>query len=98
MSTDPALRKIVLFGNFGTGNLGNDATLQAILHNLRQYFPKAVFSCICTDPNPEWETMLQAPQGTVIRLQRLEVLMGSSGLCYLDFLRDLPVGLVDDGS
>jgi len=51
MSTDPERRRIALFGNFGTGNLGNECTLQAMLHNLRGYLPKAEVSCIC--PSPE---------------------------------------------
>jgi polysaccharide pyruvyl transferase WcaK-like protein len=50
MSTDPQQRKITLFGNFGTGNLGNEATLQAMLYNLRRYLPKTEISCICPCP------------------------------------------------
>ena len=42
--------KIVFFGHFGAGNLGNEATLQAILHNLRRLVPDADFTCICTGP------------------------------------------------
>lgn len=48
--------------------------------------------------SPEWETILQAPQGTVIGLQRLEVFAETSGLCYLNFLWDFPIGFVDDGT
>lgn len=33
------------------GNLGNECTLQALLHNIRQYVPDAEISCIC--PGPE---------------------------------------------
>jgi polysaccharide pyruvyl transferase WcaK-like protein len=51
MSTDQERRKIALFGNFGTGNLGNEATLDAMLYNLRRCAPKAEISCIC--PRPE---------------------------------------------
>jgi polysaccharide pyruvyl transferase WcaK-like protein len=43
-------RKISFFGNFGQRNLGNEATLLAILHNLRRYLPDAEMNCICTDP------------------------------------------------
>ena len=48
--TDPTPRKIVLFGTFGTGNLGNECTLQAILSNLRRYLPKSEVRCICSGP------------------------------------------------
>lgn len=44
-------RKIALFGAFGVGNLGNECTLQALLHNIRTYVPDAEISCIC--PGPE---------------------------------------------
>lgn len=50
MATGPAGQKIVLFGNFGTGNFGNEATLRAILHNLRKRVPEAEFSCVCSGP------------------------------------------------
>jgi len=50
MSTDPERRKIAFFGNFGTGNLGNEATLQAMVYNLRKYVPKAEIACICSNP------------------------------------------------
>lgn len=43
-------RKILIFGNFGTKNFGNEATLQAILSNLRRRMPEAEFACICTLP------------------------------------------------
>jgi polysaccharide pyruvyl transferase WcaK-like protein len=41
---------ISFFGNFGTQNLGNEYTLQAILHNARKYLPDADVNCICSDP------------------------------------------------
>jgi hypothetical protein len=46
----------------------------------------------------EWETILRAPKGTVIGLQRLEVLLETAGLCYLNFDGVFPRGLVDDGT
>jgi len=51
MSTDPTRRKIALLGLFGTGNLGNECTLQAIVLNIRRFLPNAELSCIC--PRPE---------------------------------------------
>jgi polysaccharide pyruvyl transferase WcaK-like protein len=41
---------ISFFGNFGTQNLGNEYTLQAIIHNVHKYLPTAKVNCICTDP------------------------------------------------
>jgi len=42
---------MALFGAFGVGNLGNECTFQALLHNIRTYVPDAEISCIC--PGPE---------------------------------------------
>jgi len=50
MRPDPTRRRIALFGNFGAGNLGNEATLQAMIYNLRRYMPNAEISCICSGP------------------------------------------------
>jgi polysaccharide pyruvyl transferase WcaK-like protein len=46
----PKKPKITFFGNFGTENFGNEATLQAIHFNLRHLMPEAEFACICTFP------------------------------------------------
>lgn len=43
--------KIALFGAFGVGNFGNECTLEALIHNIREYLPNAAISCIC--PGPE---------------------------------------------
>jgi len=43
-------KKIFIFGNFGSGNLGNEATLQVTLHHLRRLLPAAAVTCVCTDP------------------------------------------------
>ncbi len=40
--------KIALFGHFDATNLGNESTLQAILHHLRRYQPDAEVTCIST--------------------------------------------------
>jgi polysaccharide pyruvyl transferase WcaK-like protein len=50
MSTVANRRKIALFGTFGTGNLGNECTLQAMLLNIRRRVPNAQVSCICAGP------------------------------------------------
>lgn len=42
--------RIVLYGNFGSGNLGNECTLQAAIEHTRSRFPAADLLCICTVP------------------------------------------------
>jgi polysaccharide pyruvyl transferase WcaK-like protein len=42
--------KVSLFGHFGRTNLGNESTLLAILHHLRQRVPEVECICICTGP------------------------------------------------
>jgi polysaccharide pyruvyl transferase WcaK-like protein len=42
--------RIAFFGHFGRSNFGNEATLQAMLRNLRHLLPDAEFTCICTGP------------------------------------------------
>jgi polysaccharide pyruvyl transferase WcaK-like protein len=43
--------KICLFGMFGGGNFGNDASLESFLYFLREARPDADISCICVDPD-----------------------------------------------
>jgi len=45
------MKRISLFGNFGSLNIGNECTLQAIIHNIRRHLPTADINCICTFPN-----------------------------------------------
>lgn len=42
--------RIGLFGLFGTGNFGNDASLEVMLTFLQQRVPHANICCICGDP------------------------------------------------
>ena len=44
------VRRIVIFGHFDGTNLGNEATLEAFLFNLRRIQPDAEVTCICTGP------------------------------------------------
>jgi polysaccharide pyruvyl transferase WcaK-like protein len=46
----PVPKSIALFGLFGVGNLGNDASLFAMLRYLREVFPDATISSICGNP------------------------------------------------
>ena len=41
-----------LFGVFGCGNFGNDATLEACLLGVERYLPKSRIACIATNPVP----------------------------------------------
>lgn len=43
-------RRIALFGNFGTGNLGNEASLEVLLGWVRRAAPEADVVCICNEP------------------------------------------------
>lgn len=43
--------KIALFGIFGVQNLGNECTLQAMLHNVRERLPRADVFSICYEPD-----------------------------------------------
>jgi len=42
--------KIGLFGQFGSGNTGNDGSLEAMLHVLNRISPDAQLVCICSRP------------------------------------------------
>ena len=42
--------KIAFFGVFGSQNLGNECTLQAVIYNIHKASPDATFTCLCTVP------------------------------------------------
>jgi polysaccharide pyruvyl transferase WcaK-like protein len=42
--------RIAFYGNFGAGNLGNEATLQAIIERIGRRWPDGRLMCFCTDP------------------------------------------------
>jgi len=50
MKANLARPRIAVFGNFGAGNLGNEATLRALIANLRKRLPGAEICCICSGP------------------------------------------------
>ena len=50
MRPDPMRQRIALFGHFGAGNLGNEATLRAMVYNLQTHLPGAEISCVCSGP------------------------------------------------
>jgi polysaccharide pyruvyl transferase WcaK-like protein len=47
---DSAVSRIVVFGNYGNGNLGDEATLQALLELLRARLPEAEIVAFATNP------------------------------------------------
>jgi polysaccharide pyruvyl transferase WcaK-like protein len=44
-------KRIILFGNFGTLNWGNEGTLEATIQNVRECCPDRSIICICTEPD-----------------------------------------------
>jgi polysaccharide pyruvyl transferase WcaK-like protein len=42
--------KIVFYGNFGAGNLGNEVTLQTAIEQTLSRLPGAELLCVCTNP------------------------------------------------
>lgn len=42
--------RVSFYGNFGSGNLGNEATLQAVIEQVLQRWPQAQLLCFCTNP------------------------------------------------
>jgi len=43
--------RIVFYGNFGAGNLGNEVTLQTAIDQTRARIPGAELLCVCTNPD-----------------------------------------------
>ena len=42
--------RISFYGNFGAGNLGNEATLQAVIEQILRRWPDGQLLCFCTNP------------------------------------------------
>lgn len=42
--------RIGFYGNFGAGNLGNEATLQVVIERIRKEWPDGDLLCFCTNP------------------------------------------------
>jgi len=51
-----ARQRIGIFGNFGSSNLGNEGSLEAMMAFLRRARPDAEIVCICSDPAPVRQT------------------------------------------
>ena len=99
--------KIGVLGNFGSGNLGNDGSLEAMLGFLRKARPDAQFVCICSRPK-EVRERFGLPAVPIRRgsfLARLPLLHAALNFLYaLMRVRDIDVliapgtGLLDDFS
>jgi polysaccharide pyruvyl transferase WcaK-like protein len=84
--------KISFFGHFGTMNLGDEATLLAIVSRLRLLFPNCEFCCICTSPanviaTHEIEAVPQTARS--VRIWDRQVPLGKR-------LRTAPLGLSEE--
>lgn len=44
------MKKIVLYGHFGSGNIGNDSSFEAALYHVKKYQPDANIICVCNGP------------------------------------------------
>lgn len=42
--------KIVLYGHFGSGNVGNDSSLEAALYHIQSRLPSSEIICVCNGP------------------------------------------------
>jgi polysaccharide pyruvyl transferase WcaK-like protein len=59
--------RVALFGGFGIGNFGNDASLEAVLAFLRAERPDVEISCICSNPREVAGTFGVETIPTVVR-------------------------------
>lgn len=44
------MAKIVLYGHCGSGNIGNDSSLEAMLYHIKKYQPDVDVICVCNGP------------------------------------------------
>ena len=45
------MHKIILYGFFGSGNIGNDTSFEAALYHIKKYQPDADVICVCNGPS-----------------------------------------------
>jgi polysaccharide pyruvyl transferase WcaK-like protein len=73
--------RIVLYGNFGAGNLGNEITLQTVIAHIRRHRPDAQLQCFCTGPGDvQSRHHIPAVAATVAPSTRALALDTSSGI------------------
>lgn len=41
---------LILYGHFGSGNIGNDSSLEAMVYNIQKYRSSSSITCVCTGP------------------------------------------------
>ena len=88
-------RRIALLGNFGSDNLGNEASLSALLNLARRASPDAQITCICRDPQKAREMhgietaplRLHTPPGMLFR--RVNRLLLGFPIAIADLMRAL---------
>lgn len=56
--------RIAFLGNYGSENLGNEGSLEAVMASLRARYPAATFACIC--PNPARAELLHGVSGMLL--------------------------------
>lgn len=97
--------KIGLLGNFGSGNLGNDGSLEAMLNFLRNTKPDAELVCICEFPTKVRKQLnvLAIPTRRAPFLDRAPFIRSSLNIIYIllsarkfDVLIAPGTGLLDD--
>jgi len=89
MSTNTRLR-ISLFGNFGSGNIGNECTLHAMICNARRYQPDVVLQCISKGPE---HTVATCQIPAVPMREMLVDMQPRPGRRVLRLLRRIVIGL-----
>jgi polysaccharide pyruvyl transferase WcaK-like protein len=87
---ETSARKIALFGHFDATNLGNESTIQAVLHHLRRYQPEAEIACISTGPK---EAIAASHQIEVIPISQQFVKSWRPRNRILRLLRSVVIGI-----
>lgn len=85
-------KRIAFFGHFGTGNFGNEITLQAILYHVRRLLPDAQLSCHTT--GPEETTAIHNIEATSITETLLKSWQPRNPLAR--FVRRFSVGMISE--
>jgi polysaccharide pyruvyl transferase WcaK-like protein len=93
--------RLLLYGHFGTGNFGNDSTLEAMLHNVGRLRPDADVACVCTGPDvvaerygipalPAHALDSSNGGGNRSRMMHVALRLASRGADEIDFWRKRP--------
>lgn len=52
---EPRSPRVGLFGNLGSGNIGNDVSMEAVLGYLKEHHPDAIIDAFCGGPEEVWD-------------------------------------------